>query len=66
MGTMSKKLTDLQLRILRALREHKEKNTSKIFSMDDFYENLPAGIEKNHFQESQDRSEQSSLTIMIG
>ncbi|MFQ6065814.1 MAG: hypothetical protein ACE5K3_00870, partial [bacterium] len=44
-------LTDLQLRILRALREHKKKDTGVIFSMDDFYKTLPVEVEKSRFQE---------------
>lgn len=48
------KLTDLQLRILRALREDKKKDISEIFSMDAFYKNLPVEVEKSRFQEDVD------------
>ncbi len=48
---MTEKLTDLQVKMLNALREHRKTSTSKIFSMDDFYENLSNEMDKNRFQE---------------
>ena len=51
---MSDELTDLQLRILRALREHKKKDTGKIFFMDNFRESLPVEVQKSRFQEDVD------------
>lgn len=47
-------MTDLQVEMLKALREHKKKNTSKIFSMDDFYESLSDETNKSRFQEDID------------
>lgn len=51
---MTEELTDLQVKMLKALREHKKKNTAKIFSMDDFYESLSDGMDKSRFQEDLD------------
>ena len=51
---MTEELTDLQVKILKGLREHKKKNTSKIFSMDGFYESLSDETNKSRFQEDID------------
>ncbi len=51
---MTEELTDLQVKMLKALREHKKKSTSKIFSMDDFYESLSDEANKSRFQEDLD------------
>jgi len=48
---MAEELTSLQIRILRALREHRKKKTSEIFSMDGFYKSLPVEVEKSRLQE---------------
>ena len=62
---MSDKLTDLQLRILRALREHKKKNTSEIFSMDAFFKSLPVEVEKSRFQEDVDILESDGYILRM-
>ena len=51
---MADELTNLQVEMLKALKEHKKKNTSKIFSMDDFYESLSDETDKSRFQEDLD------------
>ncbi len=51
---MAEELTDLQVEMLKALREHKKKSTSKIFSMDDFYESLSDEMDKSRFEEDID------------
>lgn len=62
---MSNELTDLQVRILRALREHKKKDTSEIFSMDGFYKTLPVEVEKSRFQEDVDIVESDGYIIKM-
>jgi len=62
---MSSELTDVQLRILRALREHKKKGTSGIFSMDSFYKSLPVEVEKSRFQEDIDILESDGYIIKM-
>jgi len=62
---MSNELTDLQVRILRALREHKMKDISEIFSMDDFYKSLPVEVGKSRFQEDVDILESDGYIIKI-
>lgn len=62
---MTDKLADLQLRILRALREHKRKDTSEIFSMDAFYESLPVEVEKSRFQEDIDILESDGYIVRM-
>ena len=62
---MSNELTDLQVRILRALREHKKKDTSDIFSMDSFYKSLPVEVEKSRFQEDIDILESDGYIIKM-
>ena len=62
---MSDKLTDLQLRILRALREHKKKDVSEIFSMDAFYKSLPVEVEKSRFQEDVDILESDGYILRM-
>lgn len=51
---MADELTHLQVKMLKALREHKKKSTSKLFSMDDFYESLSSETDKSRFQEDLD------------
>jgi len=60
---MLKDLTDLQIRILRALREHRKKETSEIFSMDDFYKSLPVEVGKSRFQEDVDILESDGYIV---
>lgn len=62
---MSGKLTDLQIRILRALREHKKKDTSEIFSMDAFFKSLPVEVEKSRFQEDVDILESDGYILRM-
>jgi len=68
---MSDKLTDLQLRILRALREHKNReandvlSTGEIFSMDAFYKILPVQVEKSRFQEDVDILESDGYILRM-
>ena len=62
---MSDKLTDLQIRTLRALREHKKKDTSEIFSMDAFYKSLPVEVEKSRFQEDVDILESDGYILRM-
>lgn len=62
---MSNKLTDLQLRILRALREHKKKDVSEIFSMDAFFKSLPVEVEKSRFQEDVDILESDGYILRM-
>lgn len=62
---MSNKLTDLQVRILRALREHKKKDTSEIFSMDAFHKSLPVHVEKSRFQEDVDILESDGYIVRM-
>ncbi len=51
---MTEELTTLQVKALKALREHRGKSTSKIFSMDAFYEILKDETNKVRFQEDLD------------
>lgn len=62
---MTEQLADLQLRILRALREHKKKDTSEIFSMDDFYKTLPVQVEKSRFREDVDILEGDDYIVKL-
>ena len=62
---MSNQLTDLQVRVLRALRKHRKKDTSEIFSMDDFYKSLSVEVEKSRFQEDVDILESDGYIIKI-
>lgn len=48
---MNYKLTDFEIDILKALRKHNDKNTNKIFSMDEYYKNLQENIALNRFRE---------------
>ena len=48
---MNYKLTDFEINILKALRKHNDKNTNKIFSMDEYYKNLHGDISLNRFRE---------------
>jgi len=60
---MSEKLTDLQLMILRALREYRKKDTNIIFSMDDFYESLPVEVSRDRFWEDIDILESDGYIV---
>ncbi len=51
---MTEELTTLQVKALTALREHRGKSTSKIFSMDAFYETLKDETNEVRFQEDLD------------
>lgn len=62
---MSNKLTDLQIRILKALREHKKKDTVEIFSMDAFFKSLPVEVEKSRFQEDVDILESDGYILRM-
>jgi len=62
---MAEQLTELQLRIIRALRKHKKKDTSRIFSMDQFYNTLPLEVEKSRFREDVDILEGDSYIVKL-
>lgn len=69
---MGDKLTDLQLRILRALREHKNReandvlSTGEIFSMDAFYKSLPVEVQKSRLQEDIDILQSDGYIVRRG
>ncbi|MBA7650542.1 hypothetical protein ES703_58348 [subsurface metagenome] len=62
---MSDKLTDLQVKILRTLREHKKKDTYKIFSMDTFYKTLPVEVEESRFREDLEILERHRYIVIV-
>lgn len=49
---MNNELTDFETEILKALRKHKERNASELFSMKEFYKNdLFVEVPWNRFKE---------------
>ncbi|MHA1239145.1 MAG: hypothetical protein ACTSSJ_07960 [Candidatus Odinarchaeia archaeon] len=65
---MSSKITDLQLRILKALKENidnRGKPGYTIFSMDKFYWKLDFDIEKSDFQKQLDILESYGFIIQV-
>ena len=49
---MNNKLTDFQIKILKALRKHNDRNTAEIFSMDEYYNNLQEDVILSRFRET--------------
>ena len=48
---MNDELNDFEIDILKALRKHNDRNTNKIFSMDEYYKNLHEDVSLNRFRE---------------
>lgn len=51
---MSEELTDNQIRILRALKEHRDRGTNERFSMDNFYDSLTVDVKLSRFGDDLD------------
>ena len=48
---MNEKLTAIQMEILKALREHKARETKESFSMDELYFKFYSDVDRDKFQE---------------